>query len=106
MKALTPFIGKAGLSYVYLYFALHLPSISPRRLTMSIPHTPKLEDEKIESLSTQREYLNLLRLRHLQWLNDTLDADIQEVHLQTAELIQQITDHYDRLLGALRNQQT
>jgi len=73
---------------------------------MSIPHTPKLEDEKIESLSTQREYLNLLRLRHLQWLNDTLDADIQEVHLQTAELIQQITDHYDRLLGALRNQQT
>jgi hypothetical protein len=73
---------------------------------MSIPHTPKLEDEKIESLSTQREYLNLLRLRHLQWLNDTLDADIQEVHLQTAELIQKITDHYDRLLGALRSQQT
>jgi hypothetical protein len=47
-----------------------------------------------------------LRLRHLQWLIDTLDADIQEVHLQTAELIQKITDHYDRLLGALRSQQT
>jgi hypothetical protein len=73
---------------------------------MSIPHTPDLENEKIESLSTQREYLNLLRLRHLQWLNDTLDADIQKVHLETAELIQKITDNYDRLLGALRSQQT
>lgn len=73
---------------------------------MSIPHTPDLEEEKIESLSTQREYLNLLRLRHLQWLNDTLDADIQKVHLETAELIEKITDHYTRLLDALHNQQT
>jgi hypothetical protein len=67
---------------------------------MSFPYTPDLQDEKIESLQTQREYLNLLRLRHLQWMSSTLDGDIQSVHLEIAGLIEKITDHYKRLLAA------
>jgi hypothetical protein len=65
---------------------------------MSFPYTPNLQDEKIESLQTQQEYLNILRLRHQQWMSSTVDGDTQLVHQQIAELIEQITDHYSHLL--------
>jgi hypothetical protein len=68
---------------------------------MSFPHTPNLQEEKTESLQTQREYLNILRLRHLQWLSSTLDGDVQAVHLEIAELIEKITDRYQHLLDGL-----
>ena len=68
---------------------------------MSFPHTPNSQEEKIESLQTQREYLNILRLRHLQWLSSTLDGDVQSVHLEIAELIEKITDRYQHLLDGL-----
>jgi hypothetical protein len=67
---------------------------------MSFPYTPNLQDEKIESLQTQHEYLNILRLRHLQWMNSTIDGDIQRVHREIAELIEKMTDQYTRLLNA------
>jgi hypothetical protein len=90
---------KAGLSYVY--FSFPLLSIAPRRLTMSFPYSPKLQDEKLESLHTQFEFLNLLRLRHLQWMTSASDHEIEAHHLEVAELIAQITDHYNHLLGVL-----
>ena len=68
---------------------------------MSFPHTPNLHEEKTESLQTQREYLNILRLRHLQWLSSTLDGDVQAVHLEIAELIEKITARYQHLLDGL-----
>ena len=34
---------------------------------MSFPYTPNVQDEKIESLQTQYEYMKIVRLRHLQW---------------------------------------
>jgi hypothetical protein len=69
---------------------------------MSFPYTPNLQDEKIESLQTQLEYLNILHLRHQQWMNSTVDGDIQRVHQEIAELIERITDRYNQLLHAPR----
>jgi hypothetical protein len=65
---------------------------------MSFPYTPNLQDAKLESLRTQHDYLNLLRLRHQQWMSSTIDGDIQRVHREIAELIEQITDRYAHLL--------
>jgi len=71
---------------------------------MSFPYTPNLQDEKLESLQTQHEYLNLLRLRHLQWMNSTIDGDIQSVHREIAELIEKMIDQYTHLLKAQHQQ--
>jgi hypothetical protein len=69
---------------------------------MSFPFTPNLRDEKIESLQTQYEYLKLLRLRHLQWMNSADDPPVANTHHEVVELLQQITDRYQRLFDALR----
>jgi hypothetical protein len=69
---------------------------------MSFPYQPNLQDEKIESLQTQYEYLNLVRLRHLQWMQDTDDPEIKQVHREIAERIEHITDRYSHMLEALR----
>lgn len=71
---------------------------------MSFPYTPKLEDEKVESLQTQYEYLKLLRLRHLQWMSLADDPKTERVHQETAELIEQIIDRYQGLLDDLYQQ--
>ena len=71
---------------------------------MSFPYTRDLKDEKLESLRTQYEFLNLLRLRHLQWMNTADDSQVEGVHLEIAELIEQITDSYQDLFGALRDE--
>ena len=65
---------------------------------MSFPYTPNLQDEKIESLQTQYEYLKLLRLRHLQWLSTAENSELEATHLKIAELIELVTDRYKRLL--------
>jgi hypothetical protein len=71
---------------------------------MSFPYTPNVQDEKLESLQTQHEYLNLLRLRHLQWMNSTIDGDVQSVHREIAELIEKIADQYNQLLNGQQQQ--
>ena len=71
---------------------------------MSFPYTPKLQDEKFESLQTQYEYLKLLRLRHLQWMNSADDSEVEAVHREIAGLIEQITDQYNGLLEKLQRQ--
>jgi hypothetical protein len=68
---------------------------------MSFPYSPKLEDEKLESLNTHYEFLNLMRLRHLQWMTSADDHEIEALHLEIAGLITQITDQYHHLLDAL-----
>ena len=68
---------------------------------MSFPYRPHLQDEKLESLRTQYEFLNLLRLRHLQWMSSTGDSQMEGAHFEIAELIEQITDRYNTLLDAL-----
>ena len=69
---------------------------------MSFPYTPNLKDEKLESLQTQYEFLNLLRLRHLQWTSTADDSQIEGAHLEVAELIEQITDQYQVLIRSLK----
>jgi hypothetical protein len=71
---------------------------------MSFPYTPKLQDEKTESLQTQHEYLNLLRLRHLQWMNSADDPETEHIHQEIAELMEQVTGRYNRLLESLQAQ--
>ena len=67
---------------------------------MSFPYTPNLQDEKTESLRTQYEYLKLLRLRHLQWMHTSDDAQADRAHQKVADLIEGILDQYSRLLKA------
>ena len=64
---------------------------------MSFPYTPNLRDVKVESLHTQQDHLNLLRLRHLQWLSSADTPETEQIHSQIAELIEQITDRYNQL---------
>ena len=71
---------------------------------MSFPYTPNVQDEKTESLQTQQEYLNILRLRHLQWTSAADDPETERVHLEIAGLIEQVTDCYHHLLEALQQQ--
>ena len=71
---------------------------------MSFPYSYNLKDEKLDSLRTQYEFLNLLRLRHLQWMNTADDSQIEGLHLEIAELIEQITDSYQELFGTLRSE--
>ncbi len=71
---------------------------------MSFPYSYNLKDEKLDSLRTQYEFLNLLRLRHLQWMNTADDSQIEGLHLEIAELIEQITDAYQELFGTLRSE--
>jgi hypothetical protein len=69
---------------------------------MSFPYTPNVQDEKNDSLQTQQEYLHLLRLRHLQWMTSADHPETEDTHREIARLIEQITDHYNRLLAAHR----
>lgn len=64
---------------------------------MSFPISARLQDSKTDSLRTQYEYLNLLRLRHLQWMTSTENAETEVIHQEIAGLIQQITDRYSTL---------
>jgi len=66
---------------------------------MSFPYSPNLQDEKLESLQTQYEFLNLLRLRHQHWMNEADDPQTAIVHREVAELIEQMLARYSRLLG-------
>ncbi len=71
---------------------------------MSFPYTPRPQDEKLESLQTQHKYLNILRLRHLQWSNSTNDPQTERVHLEIAGQIEEIGNRYKHLLEELEQQ--
>ena len=81
-----------------------LPRIFPGNITMNAVYSPQLQDRKRESLQTQHEFLNLLRLRHLHWMKSTVDPEIEQLHLDIAELIQKTTDQYNHLLHARQDQ--
>jgi hypothetical protein len=68
---------------------------------MSLSYSPKLQEEKIESLQTQHEFLNLLRLRHLQWMNSADNPETESLHMEIAQLLEQITDRYNQLRDPL-----
>jgi hypothetical protein len=70
---------------------------------MSMPRStsPTLEHIKVESLQSQYELLNILRLRHLHWINFTDDPEIQKRHQEIADLIERMAVHYSDLLQSL-----
>jgi hypothetical protein len=69
---------------------------------MNAVYSPLVQDRKRESLQTQYEFLNLLRRRHLHWMDSADDPDIKLLHLDLAELIKKTTDQYHNLLDALQ----
>ena len=80
------------------------PRIFPGKLTTNAVYSPQLQHRKGESLQTQNEFLNLLRLRHLHWMNSAVNPEIEQLHLDIAELIQKTTDRYNQLLQVLEDQ--
>ena len=68
---------------------------------MSFPYSPRLQDVKVESLQTQLDHLNLLRLRHQQWMSSVNDSRVKELHLHIAEQLEEITGQYNDLLDVL-----
>lgn len=68
---------------------------------MNFPYTPNLQEEKLESLKTQHEFLNLLRLRHQHWMNSADNPRIKKYHQEISDLIEQTTARYARLLEEL-----
>ena len=75
----------------------------PLGITMSTLQSAQLQDRKIESLQTQQDFLNLLRRRHLHWMNDTLDPEIEQLHLEIAESIRLMTELYIQLLDTMEH---
>ena len=71
---------------------------------MNTVYSPQLRNRKKESLQTQHEFLDLLRRRHLHWMDIADDPDIKLLHLDIADLIQKTTDQYSQLLSALGEQ--
>ena len=69
---------------------------------MSFPYIPNLQDVKVESLQTQLEHLNLLRLRHLQWRKAANDPRVESLHSDIIAQIEKITDKYSGLIGQLQ----
>ena len=81
-----------------------LPQIFPGKITTNAVYCSQSKDSKRESLQTQYEFLNLLRLRHLHWMNSTVDPEIEQLHQDIAELIKKTTDQYNHLLHAPQDQ--
>ena len=92
------------MSILHITPAPDLPRIVSGKITMNAVYSPLVQGRKTESLQTQCEFLNLLRLRHLHWMKSTVDPEIEQLHLDIAELIQKTTDQYNHLLHALQDQ--
>ena len=73
----------------------------PLGIAMSTLQSAQRQDRKIESLQTQQDFLNLLRRRHLHWMNDTQDPEVEHLHLEIAESIRIMTELYIQLLDTL-----
>lgn len=70
---------------------------------MSFPYSPRLEDVKIESLQTQLDHLNLMRLRHMQWMSSANDPAVKDMHSHIVAQIKEITEQYNGLLVTLQH---
>jgi hypothetical protein len=70
---------------------------------MNAVYSPQLRNRKKESLQTQFEFLDLLRRRHLYWMDNADDPDVKLLHLDIADLIQKTTAQYSQLLGILQD---
>jgi hypothetical protein len=65
--------------------------------------TPKL-DTTIDDLTQRNELFQLIQDSHLQWMDETNDLKIKEMHRALANLFQTAMEQYEVLLDTLRSQ--
>jgi len=63
-----------------------------------------LREMKIENLRAEQEYLNVLRNRHLQWMNNADDPEIGRMHGDIVAVIKEMEDRFGILMEALHQQ--
>ena len=63
-----------------------------------------LREMKMESLIAEQEYLNVLRNRHLQWMNSADDLEIGRMHGDIVAVIKEMEDRFGILMEALQKQ--
>jgi len=63
-----------------------------------------LREMKIENLRAEQEYLNVLRNRHLQWMNNADDPEIGRMHGDIVAVIKEMEDRFGILMEALHRQ--
>jgi hypothetical protein len=63
-----------------------------------------LREMKIENMKAEQEYLRVLRNSHLQWMNSADDLEIQGMHGDIVDLINQLEARFGILLETLQAQ--
>jgi hypothetical protein len=63
-----------------------------------------LREMKMENLIAEQEYLNVLRNRHLQWMNNADDPEIGRMHGDIVAVIKEMEDRFGILMEALQRQ--
>ena len=63
-----------------------------------------LREMKIENLRAEQEYLNVLRNRHLQWMNNADDLEIGRMHGDIVAVIKEMEDRFGILMEAIQKQ--
>jgi len=73
----------------------------------NLPYKPSavLQALHIEHLSAQHDHLLLVRDRHLQWLAETDNVEIREIHHILVDLLEQVTCQYEHLIQELQQLQ-
>lgn len=64
-----------------------------------------LQTLHIEHLSAQYDHLLLVRDRHLQWIGETDDIEIREIHHVLVSLLEQVASQYEHLIQELQKRQ-
>jgi hypothetical protein len=58
-----------------------------------------------ENIEAERDYLHLLRNRHLQWMKEAIDPEIYRAHGEILDLLEQTTERFEILLKALKSKE-
>jgi hypothetical protein len=76
----------------------------PLEVTMSDVESRVLREMKIENMKAEQEYLRVLRNSHLQWMNSADDLEINGMHGDIVDLINQLEARFGILLETLQAQ--
>jgi hypothetical protein len=73
-------------------------------ITMIDPEARLLREMKIENMRAEQEYLRVLRNTHLQWMNGADDLEINSMHGDIVDLINQLEARFEIVLETLQAQ--
>ena len=68
------------------------------------PEARLLKEMKIENMRAEQEYLRVLRNSHLQWMNGADDLEINSMHGDIVDLINQLEAQFGIVLQTLQAQ--